>query len=128
VRPSHENTSAPPTLRSSKPSKYGGEVRPIIGVLPDGFSFPGKTSVWFEANAKPETPGVYVIDLVKNIVYQVCNKDADDVVMALVEMFVFDALIGSMDRHPRNWGVLRTATLPEKYEFAPLYDSAKALL
>jgi putative ABC transport system permease protein len=31
-------------------------VRPIIGVLPDGFSFPNKTSVWFEANAKPETP------------------------------------------------------------------------
>jgi putative ABC transport system permease protein len=36
--------------------QYGGEVRPIIGVLPDGFSFPNKTSVWFEANAKPETP------------------------------------------------------------------------
>jgi len=36
--------------------QYGGELRPIIGVLPDGFSFPDKTSVWFEANAKPETP------------------------------------------------------------------------
>jgi putative ABC transport system permease protein len=36
--------------------QYGGELRPIIGVLPDGFSFPDKTSVWFEANARPETP------------------------------------------------------------------------
>jgi putative ABC transport system permease protein len=33
-----------------------GELWPIVGVLPDGFSFPGKTAVWFEANAKPLTP------------------------------------------------------------------------
>jgi putative ABC transport system permease protein len=36
--------------------QYEGELRPIIGVLPDGFSFPGKTSIWVEADAKPETP------------------------------------------------------------------------
>jgi putative ABC transport system permease protein len=36
--------------------QYEGELRPIIGVLPDGFSFPDRASVWFEANAKPETP------------------------------------------------------------------------
>jgi putative ABC transport system permease protein len=34
----------------------GGELWPIVGVLPEGFSFPGKTAVWFEANAKPPTP------------------------------------------------------------------------
>lgn len=34
----------------------GGQLWPIVGVLPDGFSFPGKTSVWFEADAKPPTP------------------------------------------------------------------------
>jgi hypothetical protein len=50
------------------------------------------------------------------------------VFVSMVEMLVFDALIGSMDRHPRNWGVLKTATLPEEYTFAPLYDSARALL
>ena len=36
--------------------QYGGKLLPIVGVLPDGFSFPGKTSVWFEADAKPPTP------------------------------------------------------------------------
>ncbi len=35
---------------------YGGELRPIVGVLPNGFSFPGKTEVWFERNARPEIP------------------------------------------------------------------------
>jgi putative ABC transport system permease protein len=33
--------------------QYAGELRPIVGVLPDGFSFPGKTTLWLEADAKP---------------------------------------------------------------------------
>jgi len=35
--------------------RYEGALRPIVGVLPDGFSFPGKTAVWIEENA---TPGI----------------------------------------------------------------------
>lgn len=31
-------------------------TRTIVGVLPDGFSFPGKTVVWIEQPAKPEIP------------------------------------------------------------------------
>jgi putative ABC transport system permease protein len=37
--------------------QYGGELRPIVGVLPDGISLPGKDPVWIELDAKPETPG-----------------------------------------------------------------------
>ena len=33
--------------------RYGGDLHPIVGVLPDGFSFPGKTTVWIEENAAP---------------------------------------------------------------------------
>jgi hypothetical protein len=43
-------------------------------------------------------------------------------------MLVFDALIGSMDRHAQNWGVLQQTSLPEHYRFAPIFDSARALL
>jgi hypothetical protein len=71
---------------------------------------------------------VYDIDFVRAVIFQVCNDHADKVFASLVEMLVFDALIGSMDRHPRNWGVLRTATLPAEYRFSPVYDSARALL
>jgi len=71
---------------------------------------------------------IYDIDLVRDVIFEVCNQYADSVFASLVEMLVFDALIGSMDRHPRNWGVLRTATLPAEYQFSPLYDSARALL
>lgn len=31
-----------------------GEVRSIVGVLPDGFSFPGKTQVWVEVRPFPD--------------------------------------------------------------------------
>jgi hypothetical protein len=79
-------------------------------------------------NTTARQQGVYDIDFVRDVVYHACNQYADDVFASLVEMLVFDALIGSMDRHPRNWGVLSTATLPVQYKFAPIYDSARALL
>ena len=34
--------------------KIEGQIRPIVGVLPDGFSFPDKTQVWVELRANPE--------------------------------------------------------------------------
>ena len=34
-----------------------GELRTIVGVLPDGFSFPDKTQVWVEARPFPQYPG-----------------------------------------------------------------------
>jgi putative ABC transport system permease protein len=40
----------------SQTIQYGGEARPIIGVVPDGISLPGNSPVWIELNAKPETP------------------------------------------------------------------------
>lgn len=44
-------------------------------------------------------------------------------------MLVFGAIIGCMDRHmQRNWGVVVTATTPRQYRFAPIFDSARALL
>lgn len=33
---------------------YGGTVRPIVGVLPEEFSFPNKSQVWAEIRAIPE--------------------------------------------------------------------------
>jgi putative ABC transport system permease protein len=33
---------------------YTGALRSIVGVLPDGFSFPGKTTVWFETKPAPQ--------------------------------------------------------------------------
>jgi hypothetical protein len=76
--------------------------------------------------------GIFDIDFVETVMRAFCGADFDAVFHKFVAMLVFDALIGSMDRHPRNWGVIR----PMKdrgagaghFRFSPIYDSARALL
>jgi len=79
-------------------------------------------------NTTARQQGIYDIVFVRDVIYEVCNKYADEVFESLIQMLMFDALTGAMDRHPRNWGVLATSTLPVEYKFSPLYDSARALL
>lgn len=70
----------------------------------------------------------YDVDFVAMVIREFCGSAFDSVFSKFIEMLVFDALIGSMDRHPRNWGVIRTATKSVSFSFAPIYDSARALL
>lgn len=70
----------------------------------------------------------YDIDILDELIRHFCGKDASRVLQGLVEMLTFDALIGSNDRHMQNWGVITTATEPQAYRFAPIFDSARALL
>jgi len=76
--------------------------------------------------------GIFDVDFVETVIRAFCGTDFDAVFDKFLAMLVFDALIGSMDRHPRNWGVIR----PMKdhgagaghFRFSPIYDSARALL
>jgi HipA-like C-terminal domain len=70
----------------------------------------------------------YGVDFLKQVIEVFCKNDADTVFGKFIEMLVFDALIGSMDRHAQNWGVLQQTSLPERFRFAPIFDSARALL
>jgi hypothetical protein len=70
----------------------------------------------------------YGIDLLKQVIEAFCKQDAEAVFRKFIEMLVFDALIGSMDRHAQNWGVLQQTSLPERFRFSPIFDSARALL
>jgi putative ABC transport system permease protein len=36
--------------------RFGGMIGSIVGVLPDGFSFPQKTELWIETKAVPDVP------------------------------------------------------------------------
>lgn len=44
-----------------------------------------------------------------------------------VTMLGFDALVGNMDRHPLNWGLIVPTRRKPRVRFAPLYDSARGL-
>ncbi len=69
------------------------------------------------------------IELIHAVLHEKCGDTAVEELFAhLVEMLVFDALIGSMDRHMQNWGVIASVSEPRTYRFAPIFDSARALL
>lgn len=76
----------------------------------------------------------YSINFVVDVIRQYCGKSSDHVLEKFFEMLVFDALIGSMDRHAKNWGVLRSEFAQTvggeelTFRLAPIFDSARALL
>lgn len=77
---------------------------------------------------RKEEQAFYSIDFVVGVLKSFIGEDFDATIPRFIEMLVFDALIGSMDRHAQNWGVLETVTKPARYRFAPIFDSARALL
>ncbi len=68
----------------------------------------------------------YSIDFVVDVVKAFCGKDFDRVMCNFVEMLVFDALVGSMDRHAQNWGVIGKIAASSDFRFAPIFDTARA--
>lgn len=75
-----------------------------------------------------EEQGFYSIDFVVSLLKEYCGADYDDVFPKFIEMLVFDALIGSMDRHAQNWGIVGRIAEPPNYRLAPIFDTARALL
>jgi HipA-like C-terminal domain len=75
-----------------------------------------------------EEQAFYSIDFVVELLRTFVGADFNQILPKFIQMLVFDALIGSMDRHVQNWGVLETIQEPARYQFAPIFDSARALL
>lgn len=70
----------------------------------------------------------YSIDFVAMHLQAFCGVDFNAVFAKFIEMLVFDALVGSMDRHAQNWGVVGNISEPPNYCFAPIFDTARSLL
>jgi hypothetical protein len=70
----------------------------------------------------------YSVDFVVSVLRAFCGKDFDAIFPPFIEMLVFDALVGSMDRHSQNWGVIAKSSGPVTYRFSPIFDTARALL
>jgi hypothetical protein len=70
----------------------------------------------------------YSVDFVVRTIEEYCGADGQTVIEKFVEMLLFDALVGTNDRHPQNWGVIRASKTPGGYRLAPIFDTARALL
>jgi hypothetical protein len=70
----------------------------------------------------------YSIDFVVGVLSEFCGPDFDAILPRFIEMLFFDALVGSMDRHAQNWGVIAMSRGPVKYTFSPIFDTSRALL
>jgi len=77
---------------------------------------------------KMERELVSIDDVFKAIEF-VFRAEADQLHEEFIKMMMFDALIGVNDRHIYNWGIIVNirSNIPTP-RFAPLYDSARALL
>jgi hypothetical protein len=84
-----------------------------------------------DVNPKQEQE-FYSVDFLRDVIFDYCGEDGEEVFQGFIDMMVLDALIGSMDRHAQNWGVLKSQTIAadgkQRCRFSPIYDSARALL
>jgi HipA-like C-terminal domain len=70
----------------------------------------------------------YSVGFVLETMKAYCGDDASNVIDKFVEMVLFDALVGSTDRHAQNWGVIRASTTQGGYRFSPIFDTSRGLL
>lgn len=103
----------------------------IHGSLLIAHSFAVAPEVLDRIQAKAEQE-FYSIDFIHDTIGDYCRSDAEAVFQSFIDMLLFDALIGSQDRHAMNWGILRPEVTDDvsgyNFRLAPVFDSARALL
>lgn len=81
------------------------------------------------ANNKSTSRELFTFEFIKDSIRSVFPDCFEDLLAGLVEMIVFDAIVGNNDRHFYNWGIIDNMKKSKKIpNFAPLYDSARGLL
>ncbi len=71
----------------------------------------------------------YTIDLVDDVLGDAAGSSAVHRHLrgGLARMLAFDALVGSADRHPNNWGIVENVWASKALRFAPVFDTARGL-
>jgi uncharacterized protein (DUF2164 family) len=54
-------------------------------------------------------------------------KEKDELIQDFTTMLLFDAVVGAMDRHFYNWGVIMDVRGRKPAVYSPIYDTARAL-
>jgi len=71
----------------------------------------------------------YTIDVVDDVLDLVAGSRENHPVLrnAFARMMAFDALLGAMDRHAQNWGIIEDVAQRAPPRFAPIFDTARGL-
>lgn len=81
------------------------------------------------ANHKNTARELFTFEFIKEAIRNVFPDNFENIIEKLVQLMVYDAIVGNNDRHFYNWGIIdtkqKTGNLPT---FAPVYDTARALL
>lgn len=67
------------------------------------------------------------LKFVREAITDVFPAEAPQIIESLINMLLFDAIVGNNDRHFFNWGVLRHLKGEHKPYFSPIYDTARGL-
>lgn len=80
------------------------------------------------ANNKKSAREFFTFEFIEEALKCVYPDNYEALIEGLIDMIVFDAIIGNNDRHFYNWGVIDNKTDSNKIvRFAPIYDSARGL-
>lgn len=69
----------------------------------------------------------FSIQFTELAIKHVFPDDFPHIMQGLVQMVLFDCLVGNNDRHFYNWAIVRSITGKHPSFFAPVYDTARAL-
>jgi hypothetical protein len=107
-----------------EPSDLSGAIARLNQLVAQDFAYADIVDQIAEARREQE---FYSIQTVRVAVEEKFPRNVDDIMRGIVEMLTFDALVGNIDRHPLNWGVITSANVSRSPRFSPVFDTARAL-
>lgn len=83
---------------------------------------------WIDKMDKEKTlrGEINILDVI-HAIGDVFPKQGKQIVNSLINMILFDCLIGNNDRHYYNWGVIKHIKNRHEPFFSPIYDTARGL-
>lgn len=80
------------------------------------------------AENKKTARELFTFEFIEEAIRCVYPRCYEEIMQGFVSMLVFDAIIGSNDRHFYNWGVIENKKNAEgRVRFSPIYDTARGL-
>lgn len=85
------------------------------------------SSIITQIDKKGWSQELLTIQFVKKALKEAFPDNANEMIAKLIDLMLFDAIIGNNDRHFFNWGIVRHLGSKHAPYFSPIYDTARGL-